>query len=471
MGTHRKNSLSDAQRQELEHFSISTRASVLFRRAKIILYKNEGMSIAEIHKHTGYSAEAQDWWWHRYISQGLDGLRDKPRSGRPASMVPSSKAETSAPTSSATPSPAPTEAGLSHWARVTVEQMHAHHPKRYLRERAQMVLLRAKGYGIPMIADILTTQVRTVRTILTRYDRDGIAGLYRKPGSGRISKLGVEQWNQVKNWVTRGPKALGYRFAKWTTRSLRAYVWKHFGIRFSREWIRQKLHDFVRYSWTRAKPGYAYPDDPTWNAKRQRFCHQILPLLHRAMKGEIILLFLDETILSLFGKMGYSWSPVGATQIVPSLGKRTRIVVFGASNPITGRTHYRQEKTINQHSTRRFLHQLMRYYQKHHPGKPVVFVFDKHSGHTATIIADLLVEHAHVSVLTTPPKSPDLNPQEHIWDWLDEQMVKNEFFEQKADLQKAVRHFFSYIAGLKTEVIRMLGNLQTLYSAELGTEA
>jgi transposase len=465
MGTHRKHTLSDAQRQELEQFSMTTRASTLFRRAKIIVYKDEGMAIAEIQKHTGYSAEAQDWWWHRYRHEGLEGLHDKPRSGRPRHMPP--PPPLSEPSSARE---APTEVGLPYWARVTVEQMYAHHPKRYLRERAHLVLLRDKGYAIPLIADILGTQVRTVRTILTRYDQDGIAGLYRNPGSGRISGLRPDQWNQVKEWVVKGPKALGYRFVKWTTRSLRAYLWQHFGRRFSREWIRQKLHDFLRYSWTRGKIVYAYADDPAWKAKRQRFCRQVLTLLQQASKGEILLLFLDETILSLFGKVGYRWSPVGTTHAVASVGKRERVVVFGAADPIAGRTHYRQEDTINQHSTLRFLKQLLRYYQKHRSNTPVVLVFDKHNGHTATIVAELLVEHEHLSVLTTPPKSPDLNPQEHIWEWLDEQMINDEFFEHTAEIKKAVRHFFSYIAGLKEDVIRYLGNLQTLYSAEAGIE-
>ena len=39
MGTTRKKTLSDAQRQELERFSTTTRESKLFRRAKVILYK------------------------------------------------------------------------------------------------------------------------------------------------------------------------------------------------------------------------------------------------------------------------------------------------------------------------------------------------------------------------------------------------------------------------------------------------
>lgn len=465
MGTARKDMLSDAQRQELERFSTTTRDSKLFRRAKVILDKNAGDTIRDIWKHTGYSAEAQDWWWHRYLDTGVEGLSDKPRSGRPRQPAPPSPDAPSPP-----PSETSEEAGLSYWARITLEQMHAHHPKRYLRDRAQMVLLRDKGYPEGTIADILGTQIRTVRQVLGAYDRDQLAGLYRRPGSGRRSRLTREHWDQIAEWVRQGPKALGYRFVKWTTRSLRAYCEKHFTIRFSREWIRQKLHDVMHHSWTRGKRVYAHANDPDWKAKRQRFCRQVLALLHRATKGEIILLFADETILSLLGKVGYSWTPVGTTQAVPFLGKRERVVVFGAVDPISGRTHYRQEHTINQDSTLRFLTQLLRYYQKHQPGKPVVFVFDRHKGHTATIIAELLVEYAHLSVLTTPPKSPDLNPQEHIWDWLDEQMINNAFFEQQDDVKHAVRHFFSYIAGLKSRGIHYLGNLQTLYATEAGLE-
>lgn len=455
--------LSGEQRHELETLLHTTRNVKVYRRIQVILSKEAGYVEDEIQEHTGYSKRAQWWWLSRYARQGIKGLLDKPRSGRPRQPQ------------QPKPPPKPDESSsadsrLPYWARVTLEQMHAHHPKRYLRDRAQIVLLRNKGYAVRVIADILKVQVRTVRTVLANYNRDKLAGLYRKPGSGRRSALRPEQWEQVKDWVAKGPKALGDHFVKWTTRSLRKYLDKRFNRTFCREWIRQKLHQFMRYSWTRGKTVYASAHDPAWKTTRKAFCQQVLALLHRAAKGEIILLFEDETILSLFGKVGYSWTPVGTTQAVPFSGKRERVVVFGAVDPISGRTQYRQEHTINQDSTLRFLTQLLRYYQKHQPGTPVVFVFDKHKGHTATIIAELLVKHPHRSVLTTPPKSPDLNPQEHIWDWLDEQMIKNDFFEQTDEMKKAVRHFFSYLAGLKKRVIHYLGHLQTLYSTETGLQ-
>jgi transposase len=148
------------------------------------------------------------------------------------------------------------------------------------------------------------------------------------------------------------------------------------------------------------------------------------------------------------------------------------VVVFGAADPQSGRTHYRiEDENIDRNSTLRFIKQLVRYYQKHSPGMPLVIVFDKHSGHTSQLVTDFVKELEHVTLVNSPTQSPDLNPQEHIWDWLSELMMKNDFFETTAALKKAIRHFFCYIAGIKEQVIRCLGDLQKLYSAETGVEA
>ena len=99
-----------------------------------------------------------------------------------------------------------------------------------------------------------------------------------------------------------------------------------------------------------------------------------------------------------------------------------------------------------------------------------MFVFDKHPGHTSQLVEDFVKEVDHVTLVNSPTQSPDLNPQEHIWDWLEELMIKNDFFETIDALKPAIRHFFCYLAGIKEQVIRCLGDLQKLYSAEAGIE-
>ncbi len=489
----RPNTLSEQQCRELEAFKMNTKEAKLYRRAKVILYRNGGYTPDEIEEHTDYSEREQRNWVRRYREEGVEGLYDRPRSGRPRGSAcgergeqpPVVKEEQARQTDSSSPveegayaapdPPPPNETGkttLSTWARLTLESMQAYHPKRYLRQRAQMLLLRDKGYSAGEIATILDVTSGTVRQVWAVYDRHQLGGLYRQPGSGRPSKLAAEQWEQFAKWVKDGPKALRYRFVKWTTRSLRTYIFKRFNIKFSREWIRQKLHQFVGYSWTRGKKVYAYPDNEKRNADRRTFSQKMLTYLERARKGEIILLFEDESIFTLFGEVGWSWSPQGETQEVPSVGKRGRVVVFGAVDPLTGRSHYHLAKSnINQESSLHFITQLVRYYEKRAPGIPLVIVWDKHPGHTSGIVADYVKTHPQVTLEKTPTQSPDLNPIERIWDWLSELMIKNDFFERLNALKRAIRHFFSYIAGIKEQVLSCLGDLQKLYSKEAGVEA
>jgi transposase len=492
------NTLSETQCQELEEVITMTRNLKVYRRAKVILYRNAGYTADEIQVHTEYSERAQQYWLSRYREEGVAGLGDHPRSGRPRreserfsgeqTVKPEAEQEVKPEAEQEIKPEAEQEAEqdaeqeveqdtektvstLDYWARVTLECMQVYHPKRYVRKRAQMLLLRDNGYSATEIADILGGHVNTVRQVFANYARDKLAGLYRKPGSGRVSTLRSEQWEQFSEWVRKGPKALGYRFVKWTTRSLRKYLFKRFNIRLSREWIRQKLHQFVGYSWTRGKKVYAYPENEERNTERRRFSQEMREYLEHARNGEIILLFEDESIFTLFGEVGSSWSPIGETREVPSAGKRGRVVVFGAADPCLGRTHYRiAEESINEESTLRFIKQLVRYYQKHYPGMPVVIVFDKHPGHTSQLVKDFVEELKQVTLVNSPTQSPDLNPIEHVWDWLSDLMIKDDFFETIDALKKAIRHFFCYIAGIKERVIRCLGNLQKLYSAEARIE-
>lgn len=216
----------------------------------------------------------------------------------------------------------------------------------------------------------------------------------------------------------------------------------------------------------------AYPENEERNTDRTSFSQKMLAYLEQARNGKMIVLFEDERIFTLFGEVGYSWSPLGETQEVPSAGKRGRVMVFGVSDPCSGRTHDRiEDESINKETTRRCIKQVVDYYQKHAPGMPLVIVLDKHPGHTSQLVEDVVKEYEHVTLENTPTQSPDLNPQEHMWDWLGEQMIKNDFFETKDALKKAIRHFFCYIAGIKEDVKRCLGDLQKLYSAEVIVDA
>jgi transposase len=52
-------------------------------RAHFVLASDRGKSVPEIAEFMGYSAETVSSWLERYRAEGIAGLEDDPRSGRP----------------------------------------------------------------------------------------------------------------------------------------------------------------------------------------------------------------------------------------------------------------------------------------------------------------------------------------------------------------------------------------------------
>jgi transposase len=63
-----------------------------FQRAQIVLLAAEGLAAAEIARRVGCSDKLVKRWRGRYERDGLDGLREAPRSGRPLTYGPETRA-------------------------------------------------------------------------------------------------------------------------------------------------------------------------------------------------------------------------------------------------------------------------------------------------------------------------------------------------------------------------------------------
>ena len=119
--------LGQADREELQHLqrSPSTPAG-LSRRARAVLLMADAVAGTEIARLTGYTTVQVSRIRRRFAEGGIEGLRDKPRSGRPAKITQAKGARIVALTLKAPPK------GLSHWStrelaeRVGVSHMSVH---------------------------------------------------------------------------------------------------------------------------------------------------------------------------------------------------------------------------------------------------------------------------------------------------------------------------------------------------------
>ncbi len=109
--------LSGADRQQIERLQRSpTTAAGLSRRARAVLLMADNVSGIEIARLTGYTPIQVSRIRRRFAAEGLGGLVDKPRSGRPARMTQAKGARIVALTLK------PPPAGLTHWSTRELAQ-------------------------------------------------------------------------------------------------------------------------------------------------------------------------------------------------------------------------------------------------------------------------------------------------------------------------------------------------------------
>lgn len=103
--------LGKADRAELERIQRSSSAPAgLSRRARVVLLMADNVSGAEVARMTGYTVVQISRLRRRFAEEGLAGLEDKPRSGRPPSITARKRAQIVALTLKSPGS------GLSHWS-------------------------------------------------------------------------------------------------------------------------------------------------------------------------------------------------------------------------------------------------------------------------------------------------------------------------------------------------------------------
>jgi len=73
---------------------------------------------------------------------------------------------------------------LSESEKLELVKVYQSPCKCYLRNRVQCLLLSNQGYSVPQLADIYSTQSRTIRNWFTRWETSGLAGLRILPGRG-----------------------------------------------------------------------------------------------------------------------------------------------------------------------------------------------------------------------------------------------------------------------------------------------
>jgi transposase len=126
------------------------------------------------------------------------------------------------------------------------------------RTNAQVVLLADEGRSITEISWLVRRGREQVRTILRRFQSEGVAGLTPRPRTGRPLEVTPVWLAELTRVIELDPHTVGVDSAVWTTRLLADYLERVTGHRAGIEVVRVHLH----------RLGYVCKR-PTWSLKRK----------------------------------------------------------------------------------------------------------------------------------------------------------------------------------------------------------
>jgi len=299
-------------------------------------------------------------------------------------------------------------------------------------QRAQMVLLSARGQQVPDIARIFEVRKATVRFWLRRFDHYSCAGLYDQERSGRPPKMTKEAQENLVELLQDDPQHAGYLATFWTVAMLALALLKRAGIPISQSTVRQSMQR-LGLRWSR--PRLSMPDkvDPQKASKQWAIAKAIIEA-----PEEAVVLYGDESRLQLLPVLRAMWQWAGQQLRIPTPGNNVTRTLFGALNPFSGDWTYLVRAAARKEDFLAFLEHLLELY----PGRSILLIVDNFSSHTAYAVADWLTLHPRLQLFYLPLYCSHLNPVEAIWLRLKNNIAANRLYASMPFLLTTVAQFF-----------------------------
>ena len=152
-------------------------------------------------------------------------------------------------------------------------------------------------------------------------------------------------------------------------------------------------------------------------------------LIAEAIQGRRVrLMFQDEARFGRMVRIRRCWAPAPERPVVDNGYEREFTYVYGAVSPVEGQLDWMICQKMNTERMGQFLAQV----SSAHPEDFMVMIVDGASSHVAK---DLVIPE-NIRLHRLPPYSPQLNPQEHLWDEIREKEFPNRVFADMSGVRQ-----------------------------------
>jgi transposase len=287
------------------------------------------------------------------------------------------------------------------------------------------------GESPEIVAKTLGINRTTVYDWMAKHRDGGLSALKRRKATGRPPKLNGKMIKWIYDLITmKNPQHLKFEFALWTREMIQAAILKKYKVKLSLPSIGRLLGQL---GFTVQKPLYkAIQRD---ESLVKEWLSKVFPKIRtRARAENADIFFGDAAHIRSDHHAGKTWSLRGQTPIVNSTGSRFSFSMISA---ITSKGQMRfmvVEGGVNSEVFIEFLKRLLVGTKK-----KIFLILDNGPSHVSKKTKAFVASVAKkLELFYLPPYSPDLNPDELVWNHLKNHTVGRTTVTDKNDFKKKV---------------------------------
>jgi transposase len=269
------------------------------------------------------------------------------------------------------------------------------------------------GESVTGISKVLNVSRNTIYQWIKRYEQEGTVARANNPGSGRPSNLDVKEIQLIVDMIKNPADQFGFDTVLWTIRRIIIAANKYLKVKLSKSTLHRILCD--------KGLSYKKPESRYYEADKEaqrKWIKKTIPAIKRCVKEhQAILYFEDEANISLACATGKTWGPIGQKTIIKTTANRGSISAISAITKAGDLIFSLHEKKITKFEIVDFLRQML----AHHPKKHLVVVMDQAPVHKARHTQEFIESQGRLHIFYLPPRSPEFNPDEKIWNHLKNQ--------------------------------------------------
>jgi transposase len=243
---------------------------------------------------------------------------------------------------------------------------------------------------------------------LARYRSGGWHALRAKPLNGRPRKITGPQMKWIYRTVTlKNPLQLKFEFALWTRAMIRTLIFEKYGVELSLASVGRLL---AQLGLTCQKPLMrAFQQNPSLV---QKWLNEEYPEIRaKAKRIGAEIFFADEAGVRSDFHSGKTWAPKGQTPIVRATGARFGFNLISAVSP---KGQMRFMVVPGKVAAAQFCEFLRRLVYK--AVTPIFLILDGHPVHRSKKVKGFVEsQDGKLQIYFLPPYSPELNPDESVW--------------------------------------------------------